>query len=160
MPTISAISQSPIAKYLLGHRALPKKVDKNTVQFFSRENVLLGELKKSGYRGERQVTTTVYDENKNPLFKKFVVIKKIVKDLIINKKNCAVVPEGYTIYSEVKDFTKNTIATEVKTNKLVSELKKGDYKCDFPIYNTNGRIKYSAAPDEAFTIQTKSFQIK
>jgi len=156
MPTVSTISQSPIARYLLDNKAVAKRINRDTVHFVSNENLLLGELHKSGYRGERQVITTIFDKNKNPIFEKVVFIKKYVKDLILNEKNCAVIPEGYTIYSETKDFINNTIDTEFKTQKLISKLKKGNYNCDFPIYNVDGKIKYENVPHEFLTIHSQS----
>ena len=63
---------SPIAEFLLKNKAIPKKTERNIVDFYTQNNEYLGSLTKENCNKGRFVSLTVFDKTLKPLYHKMV----------------------------------------------------------------------------------------
>ena len=138
---------SPIAEFLLKNKAIPKKTERNIVDFYTQNNEYLGSLTKGNCNKGRFVSLTVFDKTLKPLYHKMVELlepfenkiyiagETVDNDRLIN-------PSFLRKITEI-DFSKNLVKKTTVESKLKTKLKLMDEYLPYKIYKPEGKISYS-----------------
>ena len=135
---------SPIAKYLKENNAVSKKINKNTVHFYSPKNEYLGTLTKGSSKGVKFVAVTIFDKTIKPIYSKLTkTLKKTVYVAGKTSEEDKPVIKSFTRIIEEKDFASRNKTRTIKENNIKAQLTLLKEYLPSNIYSLKGDIKYS-----------------